>query len=221
MSENSGGEELQFQRAEAIVSREVCVVCKNSILATYFHVGGNVVCSNCTARIEAGQQAPPAISLAKAALYGGGAALAGCAIYATVALVTGLEIGLIAILVGVMVGKAIRHASGGLGGRPQQVLAVVLTYFAITTSYIPVFIKHAMDEPKATAAQSTQPKSYDSSIGTVLVMLIALAAAAPFLSLSDGSGILSIAIIGFGLYRAWKLTERTNLLVMGPYTVAT
>lgn len=43
--------------------------------------------------------------------------MAGCAIYATVAPVTGLEIGLIAILAGVMVGKAIRHAPGGLGGR--------------------------------------------------------------------------------------------------------
>jgi hypothetical protein len=61
-------------------------------------------------------------------------------LYALVAILTGLEVGLIAILVGYMVGRAVRHGSGGLGGRPQQILAVVLTYFAITTSYLPVFV---------------------------------------------------------------------------------
>lgn len=146
--------------------------------------------------------------------------MAGCAIYATVAPVTGLEIGLIAILAGVMVGKAIRHAPGGLGGRSQRVLAVVLTYFAITTSYNPVFIKHAINQPKAEAVQSKEEKAEPMSVGALPVALVALAAAAPFPALSDGSGILYLVIIGFGVYRAWKLTERTNLLIMAPYTVA-
>ena len=63
MSENTAGDGLQFQRGEAIVPRDVCIFCRNSILETCFHVGGNVVCANCTARIKAGQLALPAAGL--------------------------------------------------------------------------------------------------------------------------------------------------------------
>ncbi len=82
----------------------------------------------------------------RAALYGAGAAL--------VAIVTGYEIGLISILVGITVGKAIRRGSHGWGGRPQQILAVALTYFAITSSYIPVAIYNAQNKPAAAARKN-------------------------------------------------------------------
>jgi hypothetical protein len=225
-------EELQFKTAIAAgqeAAAKSCVACKQPVSDTYFHAQGQVVCAMCASRIEAGQQAPPAYSLLRAVLYGAGAALAGCAIYATVALVTGLEIGLIAILVGVMVGKAIRHASRGQGGRAQQVLAVALTYFAITTSYIPVFIKGAMQKPKAAVVDSgkavrppvtEKSKTPPMSFGQAVAALILLAAAAPFLTLgSDISGLLSLFIIFLGLRQAWKLTGRSKILVMGPYPV--
>ena len=63
-----------------------------------------------------------------------------------------------------MVGNAIRHASNGLGGRPQQILAVTLTYFAISTSYIPVMIYQYWKSPagrqriKTGAEKQTQPE---------------------------------------------------------------
>src|SRR5664279_4807982 len=139
--------DLQFQHAEPIGaetppggSGQICAACKQPVGGTYYHAHGHVVCPLCAQRIQAGQQAAPALSLMRAALYGGGAALAGCALYALVAIVLHAEIGLIAILVGWMVGKTIRHASYGHGGRRQQILAVLLTYFAITTSYIPVVL---------------------------------------------------------------------------------
>lgn len=227
MSETPSADELQFERAQiapAASNAPSCADCKQTIADTYFHASGAVVCPTCAELIQTGQQAPPTASLGKAALWGGGASLAGCAIYAAVALITGLEIGLIAILVGVMVGTAIRRASGGRGGRPQQILAVVLTYFAITTSYIPLFIKGAMEnKPKAeqTSAATAAKSESDMSVGMAVAALIGLAAAAPFLTLTDGSGILSLAIIGFGLFRAWKLTGRTEIVVMGPYSTST
>lgn len=183
-------------------------------------------------RIQCGQQAPPRLSLARAAQYGTGAALAGCILYATVTIMTSLNIGLIAIVVGYMVGKAIRHASDGLGGRAQQILAVTLTYFAITTSYIPVFIYHIAKRPPAVvqsgqAAVPSTPRTPTRnpvvvrpriSIGRVVITLLMLAAVAPFLSLASGfSGIISLFIIFIGLQRAWRLTGRTEILVMGPY----
>jgi hypothetical protein len=235
---NPPPEELQFQVAEPLSSPEqttgpLCVACKQPIGASYYHAQGQVVCPQCADRIQSGQQAPPPTSLARAFLYGAGAALAGCLLYATVSIVTGLEIGLIAIVVGVMVGKAIRHASRGLGGRPQQIMAVILTYFAITSSYIPVIIYHAAKSRSAatstaqgqnadlTNKPSTDPEKLPMSFGRAIGFLILIAAAAPFLSLTQGiSGLITLFIIFIGLQRAWRLTGRSELLVMGPYETA-
>src|ERR1035437_6505579 len=121
-------QDLQFQHAEPIAeatssegSAQNCVVCKQPAGGTYFQAQGQVVCPLCAERIQAVQQAAPALSLMRAALYGGAAALGGCALYALVAIVLHAEIGIIAILVGWMVGKAIRHASYGRGGRPPKI----------------------------------------------------------------------------------------------------
>src|SRR6266542_3095498 len=140
-------QDLQFQHAEPIAPADTapqigpeCVVCHQATGENYFHAQGQVVCPGCAGRIQSGQQTPARLSLLKPALYGGAAAFGGFLIYVLVAILFNLEIGIIAILVGWMVGTAIRRASNGLGGRPQQILAVALTYFAISTSYIPVVI---------------------------------------------------------------------------------
>ena len=239
-------EELQFERAVPVSevpvqkpSGPACALCKEAVTGQYYHVHGSVVCPVCARRIEAAQQSPPAASLFRAALYGMAAALAGGAIYAFAAIVTGFEIGLISILIGIMVGKAIRFASKGLGGRPQQILAVALTYLAITTSYIPVFIYHAMNRPPTiqgasatrgqigqgnigaqsnTDRQNSKAAQQPVSLGRALLYLLGLALAAPFLRLgSDISGLITIAIIFFGLSRAWKLTGRPEIPITGPY----
>jgi hypothetical protein len=226
-----GPQDLQFQHAEPIAaspdSAQTCVVCKQSVGDSYYHAQGQRVCPLCARRIQAGQQAAPALSLMRAALYGGAAALGGCALYALVAIVLHAEIGLVAILVGWMVGKAIRHASYGRGGRPQQILAVALTYFAITTSYIPVVLYQVATNPRRVeqrqsaptndAPTEARPRANFSGIALYLLMLAAIA---PFLQLTSGfGGLISLFIIFIGLMRAWKMTGRTEILLMGPYQV--
>ena len=235
--------ELQFQHAEVIPPKgssgpgsRLCVVCKRPTGNTYFHAQGRVVCPGCAARIQAGQQAPPPLSLARSLLYGGAAALGGCILYSAVAILVGW-VALVAIVVGFMVGKAIRHGSNGLGGRPQQILAVVLTYFAITTSYIPVFIYQARQHPEKYAhsrpaqggtAQGQNPEAAPvrqakphMGLAGALVMLVLLTAAAPFFGLASGvSGIITLFLIYIGMRQAWKLTARSEILMMGPYEAA-
>lgn len=185
------------------------------------------MCELCAQRIQNGQQAPPVAALGRAALFGAGAALAGCALYALVSILTGWEIGIVAIVVGVMVGKAVRYGSHGLGGRPQQILAVTLTYFAITTSYIPVFIYQAVKNPAALqqSRQAETPAVAERetprmSVGKALFILLLLTAAAPFLNLSAGIGaFITLFIIYIGLRQAWRLTARSEILIMGPYQV--
>jgi hypothetical protein len=231
----SSVEGLQFQYAEPIAASgasaaQRCVACQGPITESYYHASGRVVCPACAASIQQGHQQPPAYSFPRALLFGGAAALAGCAIYAIVAIATGMEIGLVAILVGVMVGKAIRRASGGFGGRQQQILAVLLTYFSIATSYIPVIIWdiahkskiEAAQTVKSDAASSDRPDSRNAMpAGKAILYLLALGAVAPFLSLTTGvSGIISLFIIFIGLKQAWRLTGRSEILVMGPYQTA-
>ena len=231
--------DVQFQHAEELPppppeGTPICGACKTPILGQYYQAQGQVICPTCADRIQSGQQKPPALSLVPAALYGAGAALAGCILYATIAIVFDLEIGIIAIVVGWMVGKAVRHGSKGLGGRHQQILALLLTYFAITTSYIPVFIAHSMKERAAAQDQSGKPGPSGSaqpttqtkaamSLSTAVVMLLLLAAAAPFLSLGGNfvGGLITLFIIFIGLQRAWRMTGRTELLVVGPFERAT
>jgi hypothetical protein len=223
-------ESLQFRRAEhgpePSQGRQRCLACSQPIADTYFQVQGKVVCPACAKTIEARTMPPPAHSLFKAFLYGLGAAIAGCAIYATVAIVTGLQLSLISILIGYMVGKSILHASRGLGGRPQQILAVLLTYFAITTSYIPVgiytYVKQHRQQP---AADSDAPAAVtpDDSVAkqhptaALITGLLLLTVAAPFMGLSHATGLLSLLIIFFGLQYACRLTARRNIVIMGPY----
>ncbi|MEO8593387.1 MAG: hypothetical protein ABI759_08695 [Candidatus Solibacter sp.] len=232
-------ENLQFEHAEPIPAEPVgngpaCVVCHRPTGDTYFQAQGQTVCPDCADRIQSGQQAAPASRLVPAAIYGAGAALAGCLLYALVAIVFNLEIGLLAILVGWMVGKAIRHGSKGMGGRPQQILAVLLTYFSISSSYVVVMIHEittnpsivekskANANPGAAAGQKGEITSAGErpAGGVLLISALTLIAAAPFFGLSQGiSGFISLFIIFIGLQRAWQMTGRRQIPVMGPYPV--
>jgi hypothetical protein len=158
----------------------------------------------------------------RAALYGSGAALGGCALYALVAIVLHAEIGLIAILVGWMVGKAIRHGSYGRGGRRQQILAVLLTYFAITTSYIPVVLYQnaRVVQTKNAPISSSAPRAARPRMpfAAVALFLLVLTAVGPFVSLTSGiSAWISLFILFIGLQYAWKLTGRREIMLLGPY----
>jgi hypothetical protein len=227
-------ENLQFQKAEPLPAvdpnAERCVVCKTAIGATYFHANGQVVCPMCAERIQSGQQKAPAISLATAVLYGAGAAMAGTILYTAVAMM-GVEIGIIAIAVGWMVGKAVRAGSRGLGGRPQQILAVVLTYFSITTSYVSVGFYHLIKNPQTVQRAEAKKAAGQSDAATadakpkvglvgVLLFLLMLLVGAPFFGLGSIGGFISLFIIFIGLRQAWRLTGRAEVLVTGPYEPA-
>src|SRR5207237_1674878 len=78
-----------------------------------------------------------------ASLFGLGAGIVGAAIYYAVIALANLEIGIVAILIGYMVGYAVRRGAGGRGGRRFQALAVALTYLSIALAYAPVAVQAA------------------------------------------------------------------------------
>ena len=136
-----------------------CSSCKRSITDQYYHIGGRPICASCRAKAEGeiatwrarGQGSG---AMMRAVVYGGAAMVAGALIYWGVMAYLNLEIGIVAILIGWMVGKMIRKATHNLGGRRYQILAVCLTYFAVALAYSPFAFKQI--EKKRNDAKSHQ-----------------------------------------------------------------
>lgn len=145
----------------------------------------------------------------KAFLWGGGATVLGSAVFAAVAFM-GFQLAILSIGVGWLVGTAIKKGTDGHTSRKYQVIAVLLTYLAIATSYIPVVI-----------AQLGKGTSGVTAIGLVLMagVVIGLPLLDAFTSMPGG--LLTLLIIFFGLQQAWKQTAPDVALVAGPYQNST
>jgi hypothetical protein len=88
--------------------------------------------------------------------FGLGAGVVGSLIYYLILKMTGYEIGLVAILVGFMVGKAVFVGSGHRGGWAFRSIAVLITYVAIVSTYVPLMIE-AWRTHSAVEQAKTQP----------------------------------------------------------------
>ena len=147
-------EELQFDRvisestgsAPSNTLAVICAACQTPIETEYFDVNGSTLCSRCRTVAEAAAETPRGIvPLITASLYGLGAGVFGAVLYYGVMAIAHLEIGLVAILIGYMVGYAVRTGARGRGARRFQVLAVALTYASIALAYAPMAITQAIE----------------------------------------------------------------------------
>jgi hypothetical protein len=244
-------EPLQFDNAEPVAQRPAeklaCTFCRGEIAKEYFEVNGRLICGTCQSALAKDLNTRRPGRFIKAAIFGLGAGALGAAIYYAVAALTGYEFGLIGVLVGFLVGIAVRKGSRNRGGRAYQVLAAVITYVAIVSTYVPFLFKamgkHSAPKPAVTATSATQTppaNALDSSttsapatsapavaparpsaiqaIGAIF-MLFGLILALPFLG--GASNLLGLGIIGFSLYEAWKLNRRAPLAIRGPFSVGT
>jgi hypothetical protein len=150
--------ELQFDRAvfeEHVSPALACRLCEVPIADTYFEVNGQPTCASCRDVLVASVGADRGMRGIFVALACGlGAGVAGALLYYAVLALSGYEIGLIAIAVGLMVGHGVKWGSGGRGGRRFQVMAVAITYVAIISTYVP-FVVAGMKE----SAEKTAPAS--------------------------------------------------------------
>jgi hypothetical protein len=223
-----------------------CAVCTRAIADEYFDVNGQSVCSSCRDQLAQHVEPPRGwTALAKPALFGFGAAIAGAILYYAVAAITGLEIGLVAIAIGYMVGYAVRNGAAGRGGRRFQVLALVLTYWSVGLAYTPLTFQGMSKESKDTQTEASAPASTTASVtaaadvspaapaeasasdGSInipvaLAVLTGLSLALPVLAVvtSLPGGLISAAIIAFGMQQAWRMTGVPQLQISGPYRIA-
>jgi hypothetical protein len=220
-----GGHDTSMQHSADGVR---CAFCRATVETEYFQVNSVAACPRCRQSL--------ATELAKrpgwhrfgiASLCGLGAAIAGAIVYYAVIAFLNLEIGIVAILIGYMVGYSVRKGAGR-GARRFQILAVVLTYWAVGLAYSPLAVKDlSAKDPKAAAASaesapapavaSAGASSYVAALAFVSGFIFVL----PVLMVvgSLPSGLISAVIIGLGMRQAWRMTGAVTVHISGPYKV--
>jgi hypothetical protein len=196
---------LQFDRVESPAAL-ACAGCKSPIQGVYFTVNNQIICARCRDGLMAAiNSGSPATHFATAAVYGLGGGIAGAGLWYAVRKLTGVPLGLIAIVLGYLVGTAIRKASKGRGGIPYQILAIVITYTCIAGQWFPDFYAfYTESHPETPAAQ----------------VAIASAMAAFIWPIQRGiQSIIGLVIIGFALWEAWKLNRKGTLNITGPHAI--
>ena len=235
---------LRFDQAQfgtAPGASLACAACRKPLRDTYYEVNGKTACERCQTEVQLGRAEGSSFGrFLRASLFGAGAGAVGATIWYAVRAATGYEVGLIAIVVGVMVGGAVRKGSRGRGGWLYQGLAMFLTYAAIVSTYVPEVAKGVwagMDgsakpsqaavpaspvstpaaAPGAAAAPRPSLARLALAVTALGVVVFAIAFAAPFLA--GLQNVVGIFIIAIGVYEAWKINRRVPLTISGPYRV--
>ena len=247
-SPGPGSGTLQFDHADRgpTPAELTCAACKQPIRAAYYDINGNLTCQRCRGQIVgAWNRGSSAARFGKALLLGGVAAALGAALYFGIEALTGYEFGLVAVVVGFVVGAAVRKGSNGRGGWRYQALAMFLTYSAVVATDSSLIARELVkqlpartdsvgvvhDSTRLLASAAGVALSADSGgkakrrerpgLGALLLgiaVLLGLAYAAP-IAIGISSPI-HLLIAGFAIYEAWKLNRGVALCVTGPYQVA-
>lgn len=232
-------EPMQFEKAEFATGRpgRSCARCATPIADAYFEVDGAVTCSSCATalgvasdgRVSAPSSAGRGRRVMRALLFGGLGAVAGAAVWMAVTHVTGFAIGFVAIFVGILVGYGVKKGSDGRGGWLYQTMAVVLTYVAVVTTYVPDVYREiekqsaevAAGETAGDASSTELHREPSSSLAHVVVLGVAAFVFSFFVPFLAGfEHVVTLLILGFALFQAWKMNKRHVLAVAGPFRVA-
>jgi hypothetical protein len=223
----------QFATAEYAPGAPACGACKRPIGGPYFLINGVRACGDCTKTIQARIPQDSHAAFVRAVLFGIAGAIAGFALYVVFALATGLVIGFVSLAVGFIVGKAMHLGSRGVGGRRYQIVALILTYLAVSMSAVPIAI-YQYRQHHAPAAQAapvdaapqqipgSDTPPHEQSLGKVLGVLALLGIASPLLELKDPAhGLIGLVILFVGMRFAWRFTAGRSVNVSGPHQPAT
>jgi hypothetical protein len=201
--------DLNFDRVERGTGEHAAMTCANcgsALQDNYFTANGQPICAGCRERLEvaaAPLRDPGALSLA--IIFGLGASVVGAIVYYAVMRYANLEIGIVAVFTGWLVGRAMSKATKGRGGRLLQLVAVFLVYLSVALAYLFYTISQLGD----TEVMGSMIAVAISALTLPIYMILG----------SMPSGLISAAIIGFGMYQAWNMTAAPVLIFEGPFKV--
>lgn len=244
---------LQFGTVEPVVPNEAanigkcCAACNQPIVSEYYALGGQVLCPACSQQASAQPSGSKIGRLFKATVLGIVGGLIGAAVWYGVRQAANMEVGIIAIGVGFLVGTAVRKGSGDRGGRGYQVLAVLITYCSIAANYMPdvfqAFMSEARDRQQVAANDLEEAQDKGEANGPVVnaddaqtvddlsagrkIIVVAIVTAIAFAFslalpfLQGVENIIGLLIIGIALWEAWKLNALRKVQISGPYKLGT
>jgi hypothetical protein len=201
-------DELQFERAEyREPETRLCAICSGLLVERYWVVNGKPLCASCQGRVV-GQfnVGTPGRRFLAALGFGTVGGAVGAGVYYAVRAITGYELGLVAIVVGLLVGLGVKRGARGRGGAGYQALAMGLTYLSIVATYVPI----VLGEIEKAAGHSV------GMFGTIFAVIFSLIAPI-YLAFKAP---LSAIITGIALYEAWKVNKRPALAITGPHALA-
>jgi len=216
-------DELQFATAEPAVTptktaaaptAPSCIGCHQPIQDTYFTAGGKLICPGCHDKyVQAYGGGSGFGRLSKATLFGIVAGAAGALIWWGVRALTKANWGIVAVVVGFLVGGAVRAGSGGRGGKGYQFLAVLLTYLAIAGTYVPEVYRAVQNDAhhRASLGEPELPP-----VVTAFAVVVTSVGAPVLVGIHS---IIGLFIVGFALWEAWKINARRQVTFAGPYSL--
>lgn len=221
-----------------------CCRCSKVVTGQYYNGGGLVWCSDCTGRAKGalGGQVGFGVFIWATALGYLAAVFAG-GLWAVITASTGYQLGIVAVVVGLMVGHAVRVGGCRRRGRVLQLLAVALTFLGLSYSTVSfplrgfreaaAFVEELLgregpDEANRTPGGAgpeesvTVPGSLRRgapvSVRQVFTVLLHEPVQRYVLSLkADAFSLLFLAI---ALWEAWKINRPVSLAFLGPFEIS-
>jgi len=178
----------------------------------------------------------PLLRFIKAGVLGLVATVVGAALYYGVMELTGYDLGLMAIVLGLMVGVAVRIGAEGRGGWFYQLIAIGLTYLAISFMLVPsVYSGFKERKVERSRAAATQPAAASAAAGRLIkphtsmeqftfkenayVAGISILACLLWPLAAKSMGAMGLIIKAIAFYEAWKINKKRELVVNGPFAV--
>lgn len=225
---------------------DVCQSCNQAIAGQYYRVNGSLACARCVDQLKTQIPKDTHAAFVRGLTFGFGGAILGLILYSGFSIITGIEIGYVALAVGWIIAKAIKLGSRGIGGRRYQVAAIAFTYAAVSMAAVPIYLyqvnkekpqKQAQtqttpsdDADDASSSQNSSPSSTNTpsqhaspakpkmSILKAFGLLALVGLASPFLELENPlNGALGLIILLVGMNIAWKLAAGPKIEILGPF----
>jgi hypothetical protein len=194
-----------------------CAACGAGIVDRYFRVNAQSLCPRCTALIQAQYEKGVPGAFVRATAFGLAGGVLGAALYYGVAWIANAEFGIVAIVVGILVGKGVRRGAGLHRHWLYPALGLGLTYLAIVSTYVPDVL-NAMTTPEGvTEGAVAIDGAAQSSNVTLSALLLALlfALVVPVLMLVKLQ-IWGPIILAIGLWEGWRYGRAPKLVFEGP-----
>ena len=132
-------EPLSFETGAA-PGAATCSKCGATLRGSYHMIGQSMACATCRYAAQSKQDSGASNGVMRAIGYGLGVAALGALVDYVLAKMTGYDMPIFVILVAFAAGVAVRKASGGVGGRSFQVVAIATAYIAMGAAYMPLMV---------------------------------------------------------------------------------